>query len=159
MLTISEEGKVTGREGRWILVYLDGSEDSRKVVEAAAQIAKEEGCILALVTVVRRNHRIPDDFRKYVESERLVDPPQYVYYRLVGEGVLAPYRDILQEQGVPYEIFVEVGDKRERIESLAKTLRPHKIIMSLNGMKGRSPLHFFRRAATLDVDCPVTIIP
>jgi len=159
VLTISEEGKVTGREGRWILVYLDGSEESRKVIEAAAQIAKEDGLSLALLTVLKRNLRIPDDFRKYVESEKFVDPAGYLYYRFVGESMLAPYKDILHEQGVPYEIFVEMGDKKERIESLARTLRPHKIVMSLNGMKTRSPLQFFRRAATLNVKCPITIIP
>jgi nucleotide-binding universal stress UspA family protein len=161
MLAVGQERVVLSKAERVILVYVDESKESRKVVEAAAQIAKEEGASVALVTVIKRRSRIPDDFVRFVETERFTDPPLYLYYNYLGESVMAPYKEILERAGVPYEVYVEVGDVRERVEALARTLRPYRVVISMGSVKTRSPLLslLLKPLPAINVDCPITIIP
>jgi hypothetical protein len=74
---------------------------------------------------------------------------------------MAPYKEILERAGVPYEVYVEVGDVRERVEALARTLRPYRVVISMGSVKTRSPLLslLLKPLPAINVDCPITIIP
>lgn len=144
-----------------ILVYIKGSEDDEKLIESAGEMALEEGSILVIMTAVKRINRIPDEFIKFVNAERFTDPPHYLYYKYVGEAILAPHVKRLQELGVPYEVWVEIGDEKERIEAVAKSLKPYRIVVSMKDFKGWGHLLTwpFSIQRNLKVDCPITIIP
>ncbi|MCS7145585.1 MAG: universal stress protein [Nitrososphaerota archaeon] len=161
MLATEQEKALQIRNSRRILVYVDGSNEDQKVIDAASKMAMEEGAELVIMTTVKRVRYIPDDFIRFVNSERIVDPPQFLYYKYVGEALLAPYTEMLKAMGVPFQVQIEVGDKRERIEAVAKSLKPYRLVLSLRDLRDRgfSATRLLRAEKTLDLECPITLIP
>jgi len=162
MLSIEGREVVETGGGSKVLVYVDGSRDYSRAVEEAARIAAEKDGEVVLVTVLRRARRIPEDFMRYVALERLPDPPHYIYYRMVGESVLAPYVERLRSLGVSVETIIEVGDKGERIEAVAKSLKPSKLVLTYDDLKSmRSftiPLLGLGVRRSFNPGCPTTLI-
>ncbi|MEM0445463.1 MAG: universal stress protein [Nitrososphaerota archaeon] len=144
-----------------ILVYISGSKEDERLIDAAGEMAIESGASLVIMTVVKRVKRLPDEFIRFVGSERFSDPPEYLYHRYVGEAVIAPFTKRLQAMGVPYEVQIEVGDKKERIEAVAKAVKPYRIVIGMKDFKdwGFSLFNALGIQRPLNVDCPVTIIP
>ena len=52
------------------------------------------------------------------------------YHRDEAEKTLLPIRQMLDKQGVPYTVHIEVGDKASLIAELARRLRCDHIVMS-----------------------------
>jgi nucleotide-binding universal stress UspA family protein len=161
MLALEQEKGLTTASNRKILVYVDGTGKDVKVLEAAAKMAIEEGAELVIMTVLKKVNRVPDEFIKFVNSERFTDPPQYLYYQYLGRAVLEPYVAVLRNMNVPYEVQIEFGDKKERIEAVAKSIKPYRVVMSVNGGTRRQffGLPLFRAEGGLKLDCPITLIP
>lgn len=161
MLAIEQEKGVKTENSRKILVYVDGTGKDVKALEAAAKMAIEDGAELVVMTVLKKVNSIPDEFIKFVKMERFNDPPHYLYYQYVGRAILEPYIERLRSMGVPYELQIEFGDKKERIEAVAKTIKPYRVVMSVNGGIRRQflGLPLFRSEEVLRLDCPITLIP
>ncbi|GBC70632.1 hypothetical protein HRbin02_00400 [Candidatus Calditenuaceae archaeon HR02] len=161
MLAVEQEKGLKTASSRKILVYVDGNGKDVKALEAAAKMAIEEGAELVVMTVLKKVNRVPYEFIKFVNSERFTDPPHYLYYQYLGRAVLEPYVEMLRTMGVPYELQIEFGDKKERIEAVAKTIKPYKVVMSVNGGIRRQffGLPLFRAEEGLRLDCPITLIP
>ncbi len=161
MLALEQERGLKTGSSRKILVYVDGSGKDVKVLEAAAKMAIADGAELVLMTVLKKINRVPDEFIRFVNSERFTDPPHYLYYQYLGKAVLEPYVEMLRNMGVPYGVQIEFGDKKERIEAVAKAIKPYRVVMSVNGGVRRQffGLPLFRAGEGLRLDCPITLIP
>ncbi|MEM1534460.1 MAG: universal stress protein [Nitrososphaerota archaeon] len=161
MLATEQEKGIMATNSRKILVYLNGSEVDSRVLESAAKMAIEEGAELVIMTVLKRVKSIPDEFIRFVNSERFVDPPHYLYYKYVGEAILAPHLERLRALGVPYEVQIEIGDRNERIEAVARSVKPYRLVLPLNGWRRKlfPGLPFLKASNNLKLDYPITLIP
>ncbi|MEM0481521.1 MAG: universal stress protein [Nitrososphaerota archaeon] len=161
MLAIEQGKGLTTASNRKILVYVDGAGKDVNVLEAAAKMAIEDGAELVVMTVLKKVNRVPDEFIKFVNSERFTDPPHYLYYQYLGRAVLEPYVERLRTMNVSYEVQIEFGDKKERIEAVAKAIKPYRVVMSVNGgiRKRFFGLPLLGAGKGLRLDCPITLIP
>lgn len=161
MLAIEQLKELETRHNKRILVFVNGSSEDHRVVDAAAKMAIDEGAEIVIMTVVPKVKRLPDEFIRFVHLERFPEPPHYIYYRYVAESILAPYLQRLESLGVPYEVRIEIGDRRERIEAVARALKPYRMVLSLKDWRDGifSTLPFFGAFRSLNLGCPVTLIP
>ncbi len=125
-----------------ILVAIDGSAHSYKVVDEAIALAKEIGAKIILMHVIPRIE-VPTEFLEFMKTERIEVSPEYLYSTKVGEEILQRFGERVAASGVEYDTIVEVGDVAERVIAIAEARKPRYIVIGLTG------LHGIRRAATL----------
>ncbi len=105
-----------------ILVPTDGSEQSKKAVEHAAQLAKILNAEITLLYVIN----IP-----YIKQITLVGESAAEELREKGEKILKDAENILKEHGVSYEKKIVEGDPATVIVELGK--EHDTIIMGSHG--------------------------
>ncbi len=106
-----------------ILVPVDDSAGSLPAVRhAIAEFRKNPAVQIHLLNVQR-------PFSQYI-ARFLGAAERHAYYREQSTLGLQPGRRLLDEQGVPYRVHMEIGDKARVISELARRLRCDRIVMS-----------------------------
>lgn len=118
-----------------ILVAVDGSEHADKAVQFAAETAKHHGAELHIIHVISTPVKMPEDLKKYMESEGLQDAAYYKAYRHVGEEVLSRARNDAASAGVEnVECHLEEGDAAQEIVNFANRGSFEMIVLGSRGL-------------------------
>lgn len=115
-----------------LLVAIDGSRHSERIVNYAANLAKKISANVALLYVSPATG-IPEDFKQYAHAENLSESN---YYDAVGAQVLAKYNGVLKDAGVDCETVTETGNAAENILIVSKDRKSDMIIVGLQGLHG-----------------------
>jgi len=118
-----------------ILVAIDGSEHSSKVVEEAIKLAKETKAKIALMHVVPRVTP-PEEFVQYVKAEHVDADPVAHYWERIGEEILTRYGRRIASAGIEHEEVLKVGDASDRILDVVKARKPSYVVIGIVGLRG-----------------------
>lgn len=145
-----------------ILVPVDGSELSLKVVEQALDYAKNQESIITLLTVVYAENIYFGDFMpSYGQSQSMIEAQKTVFEE--SKKNAAKMLDILaekfEEKNIPVEKIVKSGRAAERIIETAESGHYDLIII---GNRGFSPAKKFllgsvSQRVLSEVKCPVLV--
>ena len=114
---------------RKILLAYDGSDPSKKALDAALDLAGKYQAELYVVTVAQ-----PPDFGEDVETEAIIENS-----RAYHERTLAPVKDLVAATGISAQFEVAVGHPAEQIIYHADRYQADLIVL---GHRGKS---LFRR--------------
>jgi nucleotide-binding universal stress UspA family protein len=150
-----------------IVAALDGSENSRRAVEAASELAKDYAAMLHLVHVVGSGpippplarlaeveHMTPDSrpsgpqnvanvFGNLAAAERSTVSPVVAHeiHRALGERLLKNAQSVAREKGVrSLEVMLCEGNPAEAILDTAKKVDADLIVVGTRGLSGLKEL-------------------
>jgi YjbE family integral membrane protein len=110
---------------RSILLAIDGTPASHQAVEEVLAMRRElrdpSGLKLHLVNI---QHGLPGDVSKFVENKALRE-----FHHEQGSAALREARDMLDGQGVDYEVHEAIGDPSTTITQMATDLGCNLIVM------------------------------
>jgi len=143
-----------------ILVVINDSEESKKVFEAAVQMAKEVDGKIVLAALMDKKLKPPFEFNRYVINEKINADPDYVYKVMYAEQLLRPFEETLRREGIEYEKVIELENSMKRIASLANNISPARIVIGIEELRKvtRGILRSQKRIME-NLPCPLTIIP
>lgn len=140
---------------RNILIPTDGSKPALRALEHAITLAKQhpDECTLHVVNI--QNPIVSHNVNRFFSAEALQQ-----YYNEEGQAILEPLHSLLENAGVSYKTYVEVGAIGEVAKNMIATHGCDHIVM---GTRGLSPVPglLLGSAATKilqAVDVPVTLI-
>jgi nucleotide-binding universal stress UspA family protein len=83
-----------------VLVPLDGSKNSLKALDVAADLAEKYGSKLVLLHVVPSGE-VPKALQKWAKTEQFSDPPEAIYEQAIADGILASAEASLSGNEMP----------------------------------------------------------
>jgi nucleotide-binding universal stress UspA family protein len=113
-----------------IVVAVDGSRHSEKVVDYAISLAKAIPAKILLVNVPP-DFTIPEGYKQYVKNEG-VDPA--TYFEGVAEGILQSLSDRISRQKVPFETASGTGNVSKFVLDTAESRSASMIVVGLYGL-------------------------
>ena len=118
---------------RKILLATDGSENSRKAMEFAAEMASRyEAEIFALHVVAKRT--IPQEVIEYVEAEEIEDSADSIYLDRLGERIIQKCELYVKSRCDELKTIVVRGDPAEIILEIANEKDVDTIVMGSRGL-------------------------
>jgi nucleotide-binding universal stress UspA family protein len=119
-----------------VLVAVDGSEQSLKAVDQGADIALKYGAELYLIHVVEKI-KLTDEFKKFMDVEKVGEPPEYLYLTRIGEKVLKKAEEIAKSKGIREpRLVIEEGDPAGKIAEYARLNQVDWIFLGSRGLSG-----------------------
>jgi nucleotide-binding universal stress UspA family protein len=117
-----------------ILVATDGSDHARRAIEYASDIASKYDATVYLLHVIS-DTKIPEEVFEYIKVERIEQPPQAVYFKKIGEGIVGAGAKRARENGVN-NIQSEVlqGDPADKIIEFAREKDVDMIVIGSRGL-------------------------
>jgi nucleotide-binding universal stress UspA family protein len=140
-----------------ILVAIDGSKHSEKVVGYAATLAKALSSKIVLLFVMEPVS-IPNEYMEYTQAERI--PPNY--YDQVSQGIIDSMGALLKKEKVQYEGTYEIGNPTKRILDVAKSRKVSMIVVGVHGLHRLGTilaLGSTARRVIENSDVPVVTVP
>jgi nucleotide-binding universal stress UspA family protein len=119
-----------------LLVAIDGSAHSERIVKCAIDLAKKLSASIALVYITPLR-QIPEGYKEYAHMENVSESD---YYGAVGNQVLSKYSKIVKNEGIECDTVTEAGNAAENIMTIAKDRNPEMIIVGLQGLHGLAKL-------------------
>lgn len=144
-----------------ILVAVDGSKYSDKVVQVAADMAKKTSSVVILTYVIKEPAEEPEGIKEFERIENFKDA-YAEYLQDLGKDLLSRVRSKFDEAKVPCETLIETGNPAERILEIAKTEKPRLIVLGLRGLHGVArirSLGSIARRIIENSECPVLVVP
>jgi len=147
-----------GRRMDLLLVAVDGSPHSAKVVEYASQLARSIPSSILLVNVVQ-NKQVPSGYAEYARVEGLTAQE---HYERMSQGILDDLGASLKKVGLKYETLSAVGNPAVLVLEIAKRRKASLIVLGVFG------LHHFGRIRSLgsvsrrvveNATVPVVLVP
>lgn len=118
---------------RKILVPVDGSEQSFKAIDIAAELVKEGDSVLIFTVVGRAD--LPEALQQYARVEHIESPPEWRYEQLVASGILDAAKKRAKEKGVEQvATLVRTGDRAQAIIDVAGEEGVALIVMGNRGL-------------------------
>ena len=116
-----------------ILLATDGSENSRKAMEFAAEMASRyQAEIFPLHVVAKRT--IPQEVIEYVEAEEIEDSADSIYLDRLGERIIQKCELYVKSRCDELKTIVVRGDPAEIILEIAKEKDVDTIVMGSRGL-------------------------
>lgn len=115
-----------------LVVAIDGSTHSERIVKYAVQLAKKLSANIVLLYVAPAT-QIPEAYKQYAKEENVSESD---YYDAVGRQILAKYATLVKDEGLDCEAIAEVGNAAENIMRVAKERESELIIVGLQGLHG-----------------------
>jgi nucleotide-binding universal stress UspA family protein len=110
-----------------ILVPVDGSEQARKAIDFAANLAKQDDTVIHLLHVYKLPI-VPEGMGEYVISDR-------IELQALGDRIIAAAEDEARNKGVLHVTATVVeGDPAERVIAYAKEHDVDMIVMGSRGL-------------------------
>ncbi len=141
-----------------LLVAIDGSKHSERIVKYASSLAKRLQSKVALVFVVPKS-TIPDEYKEFARIENI---GELEYFDEIGKAILKKYSSILKEEGTEHETLTELGNTAERIILLAQKRNSEMIIVGLQGLHGLAKVRSLGSVARRIIEnspMPIIIVP
>ncbi len=141
-----------------LVVAVDGSPHSVKVVDFAAQLARSIPATIVLVNVIP-DPNVPSGYVEYTKTEG-VDPA--AYYEQVSRVIVDTMGARLRKAGLKYEVAANRGNPATFILEVAKRKKASMIIVGVFGLhhlgRIRSLGSVSRRVAE-NSTIPVVLVP
>ena len=140
-----------------ILVAVDGSKYSEKVVRSACDLARKLRARITLLYV----SEISDLVGEYVEIGGVSPRAKAIQYVLTAEGVTSILGNIVQESLIPHEILLESGDPAETIVKKAKDRNVAMIVLGLRRLRGMDKIRSLGSVSRNVIEtapCPVFVV-
>lgn len=115
-----------------ILVATDGSETARKSVEYAADLAKQTGATITLLTVINKSFFITQSVPAVATPTHLIEPIED-YLRQVAEADIEEAERLCNKSGVQSERVIRLGHPVEEIIREAEESEVDLIVMGSHG--------------------------
>lgn len=116
----------------YILVAVDGSKDSEKIVSYSCEMAKKLSSKIILIYV----SKVPDLVGEYVEIGGMNPTPSAAQSVLRAEEVTSSLQEKIDAAGIPYEVLLESGDPAETIVRKAAEKHVDMIVVGLRRLRG-----------------------
>lgn len=113
-----------------IMVAIDGSKHSAKIVDTAVGLAKSLSAKIVLVYIAPKIE-VPDD---YVRNAKLDEPETVDYYEEFWERVLGDLDEKVEKQKVPFETLFGVGNPVEFVLEQARERGTSMIVIGVHGL-------------------------
>lgn len=121
-----------------ILLATDGSENSKKAMDFAIDMAGKYEAILDFIHVIAKP-KVPPELMQYIDSDKIKDSPESVYFDQVAKKIMDVCGDACSLGGVKTDKIrtsVLSGDPAEMILEYSKTKGVEVIIMGSRGLGG-----------------------
>ena len=144
-----------------IVVAIDGSKHSEKVVDVSCQLAGELGSSIILCYITRRMPEEPEGVRAFEESEHYEEAYSN-YLQEVGKAVTTKLAERMEKQNIPYATMAEFGDPVKRILEIARLQDAKMIVLGLHGKHNIGLLRSLgsvARRVIENAECPVLVVP
>ena len=141
-----------------ILVAIDGSKHSERIVDYASDLAKSISAKAVLVYVMPEVS-IPPGYKEYAEAEHL-DPSSY--FTTVGEQIIKDMGKRIEKKGVEFEGVYEAGNPAAIILDKAKSRNVSLIVMGVHGLHGLARIRALGSVARRVIEnssIPVVLVP
>jgi nucleotide-binding universal stress UspA family protein len=115
-----------------ILVAVDGSKHSERIVDFAASLAKPLSAKILLIYVMPSSD-IPEDYLDYAKREA-ISSPVASYLRTVAEEIIAKLGERIKERGVEYEGVYHLGNPAEKIIEAAESKKVGLVVVGVRGL-------------------------
>ena len=117
-----------------ILIPFDGSEHSKKAIEFAAGVAKQDNAEVYLIHIVE-DKEIPPEILEYIEIEKIDGGLGKVSAKLISEGIMKTAQKQVQDKGLKIaKSMVFRGDPAEEIIQFAKNNDIDMIVIGSRGL-------------------------
>lgn len=143
-----------------ILVAVDGSARSNRIVEFSCELARQMSSSILLLYVGKTEPE-PEGVRDFARAEHLRDA-YATYLQDVGNSVTSKLREEIEKQHVPFRALVEFGDPAKTILALADSSQAKMIVVGLTGLHNIGLLRSLGSVARRVVEnakCPVVVVP
>ncbi|MGD0638912.1 MAG: universal stress protein [Nitrososphaerales archaeon] len=141
-----------------LVVAVDGSQHSAKVVDYAAQLARSIPARILLVNVIP-DPRVPSGYVEYTKMDGL-DPN--AYFERVAQHISETLGSRLKLAGLEYEVATRIGNPANLVLGLAKRRKASMIIIGVFGLHhlGRTrSLGSVSRRIVENSSIPVVLVP
>ena len=144
-----------------LVVAVDGSKHSEKVIDISCDLAKKLGSSIVLIYIVKKMPEEPDEVKAFEEMEH--DAGAYAnYLGQIGKDVTDKLEARIEEQHIQCVTMTEFGNPVERILETSRLQNAVMIVMGLHGQHGigliRSVGSVARRVIE-NANCPVLVVP
>ena len=139
-----------------ILVAVDGSRQSEKIVEYSCDFAKRLSSTIILMYV----SSYPDLINEYIEMEGRNPSPRAAQYVQRAEEVTSKLLEKFQNRGIKCRVVLETGDPAEKIIKQATDDKAYLIIVGLRGLHGVDRIRSLGSVARKIIEnspCPVLV--
>ena len=117
-----------------VLVAVDGSEHSLKAVDYAIDIALKYGCEMYLLHVVTKVE-VPKELMEYADIERIEDPPEYLFFKEIGDQILKKAEKTAKEKGIKeVHTLIKKGNPADKITEFARENDIDWVFMGSRGL-------------------------
>jgi nucleotide-binding universal stress UspA family protein len=144
-----------------LLVAVDGSDHSAKVVDYASELAKSLTCDILLVSVVHLPSQEPEAIAAFEKAEGY--PDAYAdYLRRLGDDVTAKLSQRIEKSGVKCRSIVPTGNAASEIVWIAERESAKMIVIGLKGLHGLakiSSLGSIARRVIENSTKPIVVVP
>jgi nucleotide-binding universal stress UspA family protein len=118
-----------------ILVAVDGSKHSFRIVDVACQIAKPLSAGIILVYVMHVPSEEPEGVKTFEKVEQFPDAYSD-YLEGLGEEVTGKLSEVIQKAGIPVRAVTPTGNPANEILNVADIENPMLIIVGVKGLHG-----------------------
>jgi nucleotide-binding universal stress UspA family protein len=115
-----------------ILVAVDGSKHSERIVDFAADMAKSLSATVLLIFVMPRSE-VPEDYLDYAKRESMSSPIAS-YLGTVAEQIIAKLGERIRRRGVEYEGVYYLGSPAEKIVETAESRKVGLVVVGVRGL-------------------------
>lgn len=144
-----------------ILVAVDGSKYSFKVVDVACEIAKSLSAGILLVSVIHLPEEPPEGVEEYEKVEQY--PDAYAdYLKDLSEQVTSKFTDVIKKAGVPVRVLTPSGHPSEVILQVAESEKTRLIVIGAKGLHGLSRFRSLGSVARHVIEnstVPILVVP
>ena len=143
-----------------ILIAVDGSAKSKKVVETGCDLAKSLSADILLVCVGKMPEEVPEGLATFSKVERF--PDAYAeYLQKLGTRITDEMVKCVEKKGMKCKTVNPTGNPSKVILDLAKTNKAKMIVVGLTGLHGLNRVRSLGSVARRIVEnatCPVVVV-
>jgi nucleotide-binding universal stress UspA family protein len=140
-----------------ILVAVDGSKYSRKVVELSCELAKQLSDKILLIYVSKS----PDVVEDYIEFGGEIPTPRSERVAALADAITSKLGEYIRAQNIPFEILLESGNPAQKILQTASERKSSMIVVGLKGLHGVARIRSLgsvSRRVIENSNCPVIVV-
>ena len=141
-----------------ILVPIDGSKQSFRAIDVAAELAYNGNAEVVLLNVIGREH-MPEVIRRYAVADFIESPPEWQYEQLVAAGLLKAGQQHARKKGIQtIDTRVRHGDPAKAIVESASDKSVDMIVMGNRGLGTVKGLAFGSTSLKVSHLAPCSVI-
>jgi len=140
-----------------LLVAVDGSKNSQKIVTFSIELAKKLSAKILLIYV----STVPDLIGEYVEIGGSNPSPGAAQYVARAEKVASQLSEEIENAGVPHEVLLKSGEPAQTIVNVAAERKVDMIIVGLRRLQGIEKIRSLGSVSRRVIEtspCPVVTV-